>query len=640
MYTHYFGFKERPFKLVPNPDYLYLSHSHEEALAHLTYAVTEGDGFLTITGEVGTGKTTLCRSFIDKLDQQTVVAYIFNPKLDAVQLLKAINDEFEIPSDFDNTKDLIDVLNRFLIEKKQGGKQVVLLIDEAQNLTVDVLEQLRLLSNLETTREKLLQIILVGQPELFELLDSYELRQLAQRVTLRRHLMPLNEKEVKEYIAHRLNLASQKSQVKFTKGAIRTVNAFSNGIPRLINIVCDRALLTAYGLNQKKITSAIVKSAIRELNVSGSAEIPNIFFTYRTPLLLSFLLVSVILLGIFHPSDLFNLKPLIFSTKTISINAPTQAKPLSPKSMVSATNPATYDMRAETVSPPIDIAPSLQLENNSESITNSEKNKPEVDLKQSVIEMSSLNMEKPLGVTNPIPNKKATKPLTFKDYVESIDIQTSRETSIQVILDVWALPHILNMEPDQILDDNKFFLLAAQQNGLSASTIKDNFRLAKRLNLPFVLEIYWPEKLAQVYLAVYKIDPEPSDKNPVLHSQKSQDKLYLKVGPKDDGIIIEEAELVPFLGENTFVFWKNFYGYTGVIPTSTSENSIITLKLHLREMGFPEIDITPYYDQNTRNIVRDFQKKYQIADDGLVGPITKIVLYNETPSLPIPHILN
>ena len=628
MYTHYFGFKERPFKLVPNPDYLYLSHSHEEALAHLMYAVTEGDGFLTITGEVGTGKTTLCRSFIDKLDHQTVVAYIFNPKLDAVQLLKAINDEFEIQSDYDNTKDLIDALNRFLIEKRQEGKQVVLLIDEAQNLTVNVLEQLRLLSNLETTREKLLQIILVGQPELIELLDSHELRQLAQRITLRRHLMPLNEREVKEYIAHRLNLASQKSQVKFTNNAVRTVNGFSNGIPRLINILCDRALLTAYGLNRKKITAAIVKSAIRELNVSGSIMVPTFFSTYRLPLLLSFLLLSLILLGIFHPNDIFNLRPLMSSTKTVSINMPLKAKPISKAPAPPSLPPENSDVLAETVSPPIDIAPSLQLENHSESPKNTENPMLNALSKKEPVETALPDPETapsapPLASTKPV-----TRPLNFKDYIESIDIAASRETAIQVILDLWALPHTLNMEPDQILDDNKFFLLAAQQNGLSVSTIKDNLALAKRLNVPFILEIYWPEKLTQVYLAVHKIDPAPNDK------------LYLKASPEDNGIFIDEGELSSFLGENAFVFWKNFYGYTGVIPTSTSENSIITLKLHIREMGFPEMDITPYYDKNTRDIVRTFQKKYHIAEDGLVGPITKVVLYNETPSLPIPHLLN
>ena len=184
MYKNFFGLREKPFKLVPNPVYLFLSRSHEEALAHLNYALTQGDGFVLITGEVGTGKTTLCRAFLDDLKENTEAAYVFNPKLDSLQLLKAINDEFGIDSDADNTKDLIDVLNVFLMRKKAAGCNVILLVDEAQNLSKPVLEQLRLLSNLETNTHKLIQIILVGQPELAEMLETYELRQLGQRITL------------------------------------------------------------------------------------------------------------------------------------------------------------------------------------------------------------------------------------------------------------------------------------------------------------------------------------------------------------------------------------------------------------------------------------------------------------------------
>ena len=173
MYENFFGFKERPFKLVPNPAYLFLSKSHEEVLAHLTYSVIQGDGFMEITGEVGTGKTTLCRAFLENLDNNTKAAYIFNPNLTSVQLLKTINNEFGINADADNTKDLIDTLNSFLIMQKTQGKNTILLIDEAQNLTKEVLEQLRLLSNLETAKHKLLHIILVGQTELKKKLNSF-----------------------------------------------------------------------------------------------------------------------------------------------------------------------------------------------------------------------------------------------------------------------------------------------------------------------------------------------------------------------------------------------------------------------------------------------------------------------------------
>ena len=269
MYNNFFGFKERPFQLVPNPGYLFLSKSHEEAMAHLKYAISHGDGFVQITGEVGTGKTTLCRAFLEELDKDFEVAYVFNPQLNSIELLRTINDEFGIDSKADNAKDLIDTLNTFLMQKKAENKNALLLIDEAQNLGRDVLEQLRLLSNLETTSRKLLQIILVGQPELNKILDSYDMRQLRQRITLSWYLTPLSFKETLEYIRHRINIASQKAEDKFSNWAYRKIYKFSGGIPRLINIACDRALLTAFGYNKHKVSGWIAGNSIKELNTMG-----------------------------------------------------------------------------------------------------------------------------------------------------------------------------------------------------------------------------------------------------------------------------------------------------------------------------------------------------------------------------------
>jgi general secretion pathway protein A len=309
VYNNFFGFKERPFQLVPNPDYLFLSRSHEEAMAHLKYAINHGDGFVEITGEVGTGKTTLCRAFLDDLDKDTEVAYIFNPRLNAIELLKTINDEFGIPSNANNTKDLIDTLNTFLMEKKSQKKNALLLVDEAQNLGQDVLEQLRLLSNLETNTSKLLQIILVGQPELRNMLDSFELRQLRQRITLSWYLTPMTRKETREYIRHRVNIASKKDEDKFTEMAYRKIYNYSGGIPRLINIVCDRTFLTAFGLNKDKVTGSIAVNAIKELKARGGE--PHPALSYRKMAvaflgLLCLLLIAALLFkfpGFFHSAE-------------------------------------------------------------------------------------------------------------------------------------------------------------------------------------------------------------------------------------------------------------------------------------------------------------------------------------------------
>ena len=312
MYENFFGFKERPFKLVPNPAYLFLSKSHEEVLAHLTYSVIQGDGFMEITGEVGTGKTTLCRAFLENLDNNTKAAYIFNPNLTSVQLLKTINNEFGINADADNTKDLIDTLNSFLIMQKTQGKNTILLIDEAQNLTKEVLEQLRLLSNLETAKHKLLHIILVGQPELKKKLNSFELRQLAQRISLSCRIIPLNYKEVIEYIEHRIKVASQKPGVKFSHAAYRSIYKYSRGVPRLINIVCDRALLTAFGLDQQTIKGKTIKASIRELTARGEIE-KNGLKKRRIIVLFFSIFCLISLMFIIYPPRFFNVNTIFNS---------------------------------------------------------------------------------------------------------------------------------------------------------------------------------------------------------------------------------------------------------------------------------------------------------------------------------------
>ena len=273
MYEPFYGFEEKPFKLTPDPAFLFLSAAHEEAWAHLKYAISQDEGFMVITGEVGTGKTTLCRSFMEQLDDTTHVAYIFNPKMDARQLLQAVNDEWGLVSTSSDTiKTLMDRLNTFLLERKIANKNVLLLIDEAQNLSVDILEQLRLLSNLETTKEKLLLIVLVGQPELVTVLESHELRQLTQRISLSCRLLPLDLSETSAYIASRCSVAAKKSIMPFSGTAVRMIHQYSGGIPRLINIACDRALLVGFNEEEPRITPGIVRKALGEVSALKSGK--------------------------------------------------------------------------------------------------------------------------------------------------------------------------------------------------------------------------------------------------------------------------------------------------------------------------------------------------------------------------------
>ena len=279
MYTGFYGLREKPFSLAPDPRYLFLSASHREALAHLLYGIEEGEGFIEVIGQVGTGKTTLCRTLLGRIGQDAEIAYIFNPSPSEIELLSAINREFGLPTAVRTRTDLLESLNQFLLEKNASGRRVLLVIDEAQNLDPSVLEQVRLLSNLETDRAKLLQIVLIGQPELEENLARSDLRQLRQRITVRWNLRPLSRAEVGEYLEHRLRVAGSADPQIFTPGAVRVLTRISRGVPRLINAVADRALLAGYTEGSRQVDARLVRRAARELpatELSGFRELTGL----------------------------------------------------------------------------------------------------------------------------------------------------------------------------------------------------------------------------------------------------------------------------------------------------------------------------------------------------------------------------
>lgn len=265
MYAEYFGFRELPFNVTSDPNFLYLSKNHKEAISHMLYGIKEKKGFIEITGEIGTGKTTLCRALLRELPDCTNTAFILNPILSSLQLLEAIVEDLGMRIKRHNRLSLIRQLNEYLLEQARLNHNTVLIVDEAQNLTESALEQIRLLSNLETEKEKLLQIILVGQPELRQKLSLPQLKQLRQRISVRYHLMPLSNDEVKEYILHRLKLAGFNKELCFAPESLESICAFSKGIPRLINILCDRSLLACYVSEKKMVDAQTTSQCINEL---------------------------------------------------------------------------------------------------------------------------------------------------------------------------------------------------------------------------------------------------------------------------------------------------------------------------------------------------------------------------------------
>ena len=264
MYDQFYGFREAPFNITPDPRFLFYSDRHREAFNHILFGIRERKGFIQVTGEVGAGKTTLCRAVLETLGPSYVTALILNPCMTSAQLLRTVLTELGIPPQ-DDRVECLEALNRFLLDQLSAGKDVVLFIDEAQDLGAELLEEIRLLSNLETDQRKLLQIVLLGQPELRDKLNDRSLRQLRQRITVRYHLTPLSRLEVARYIQHRLQVVGANGRPAFTPWAIRSVFRYSGGIPRLVNAVCDKALLAGFVDGTDLLTWKQVRRAIREL---------------------------------------------------------------------------------------------------------------------------------------------------------------------------------------------------------------------------------------------------------------------------------------------------------------------------------------------------------------------------------------
>ncbi|MBW2370598.1 MAG: AAA family ATPase, partial [Deltaproteobacteria bacterium] len=494
MYENFFGFKERPFQLVPNPAYLFLSRSHEEALAHLTYATHQGDGFVAITGEVGTGKTTLCRAFIESLDEETEVAYIFNPKLTAHELLESICDEFGIQVSAETIKDLLDALNRFLMDQKALGKQVLLVIDEAQNLTQEVLEQVRLLSNLETSTEKLLQIVLVGQPEMAEKLEAYELRQLGQRISLSCHLSPLTFKESMEYIRHRVRIAARNAGVPFSRNAFRKIFTYSKGIPRLIHIVCDRALLTAYGLNTHRINGRITAAAIRELATQGDAKRLRRMEIIKISLL-TILIGGLIVLFFVKPSEL-GIERVLNSVKSFKI----------PKTEITKA-PASPD--TPQLGPQKPDQPKPDQPKSESGKVQSKKTAPKPPKPDAVTALDS----RPSALGHQPPTDEPARAQLNRPQTVSLahalahcDSTGSMRTSLANAIAMWGKSEPLQQHEKYLIDEKTFFTLTARKNGFLMERFSGSLEILFELDLPTIMGFHMPNEASLRYFTLQQIN--------------------------------------------------------------------------------------------------------------------------------------
>ncbi len=576
-YTSFFGLKENPFVLTPDPKYLYLGHKHREVLSHLIYGIKEDKGFMVVVGEVGTGKTTLCRAFINQLlKQQMEVGLIYNPDMTDLELLKAINREFKLPSAFDSKGILIDILNEFLLKANGEGRKVVLIIDEAQNLQPAVMEQIRLISNIETETGKLIQIILVGQPELENILEKKEMRQLDQRVVVRGLLGPLELIETLNYIHHRLKIATIAATTQtatFSDGACRAIHKLSGGIPRLINILADRSLLVAYAQERRKISKATVKSAYRDLESSRYRSKSKPFsLRWQTAFIFSFLILT--LLAWQSQGALKDLLEQYFWES----EKPQYAQ-------------------ARIVVPPRVILPEPVLQ---KKITDQPVTLPEPDLQKQVMDQL---------VTLPEPKlekKIKDQPEQIAERFFSSMERWSREENWQFvlgsILDLWGedISGHPAVAPGSMPGDT----------GLNLMGVYGNITLFRIFNYPAILELKRPGHNQGIYAVLKKL---------------SKGKAMM-IGEKEEAIPLET--LNDWWYGHGYVLWKDFENHPRVIYPGTSSPAVTWLQQNLKHLQLFDGRVSGFYDLMTKEAVKRLQREHNLLVDGIAGPQTKMMLYS------------
>lgn len=583
MYNEYFGFKEAPFAIAPDPRYLYMTAQHREALAHLVYGLNSEGGCILLTGEVGTGKTTICRCLLDQIPDQANVALVLNPKVSEIELLETICDELHIsyPGSDNSVKTYTDRIYQYLIESHRNNEKTVLIIDEAQNLDSTVLEQLRLLTNLETNQRKLLQIIILGQPELLEILARNEMRQLAQRITARFHLQPLTCHEVKAYVSHRLAVAGQNIQL-FPENSIKRLYKLSNGIPRLINIICDRALLGAYVENQYSVSPRILKKAATEV----FGELKNVEKLHRKkrwifPLAVTSAVIVFVIAAVLY---------------RVTIDDPLFKKPVQAKLPVTSDN----DTSALSQSTPSGDEP---------------EQKPDKASSADFVNNGTTANSKAL-VTE-IGNKPGTT--STQNNTDNVSTQNTETVVIDKILNsasnhASAYQQLFNAW--QISYDEKSGTTACKQAttfSLNCLHKKGNLNNLKVHNRPAVLPLV-NSKGESRYVTITTIEGDSA----IVYSNNTPYRITL-------------AELDRHWYGQFILLWEKPRSYvSAILPGDTGKIiSWLNTKLNVIYNSLPDTTITTYNDDMVEK-VKSFQAEHGLTADGIVGPVTIIHLNTQS----------
>lgn len=605
MYEAFYRLGAPPFRLTPDPRYLYLSAPHREALGHLLFGIRDGSGFVAVTGEIGTGKTTLLRSLLRDLEPNTVVAYIFNPALSDLELLQSINSELGLPATSTSKKELTDELNRFLMVQKLGAGRVVIIVDEAQNLAPRTLEQLRLLSNLETETEKLLQIVLVGQPELRTMLGRPELEQLNQRITVRWHLAPLDRPATAEYVRHRLRVAgSAPAAALFSARALALLYRHSGGVPRLINIAAHRALLVGFTRERRAIGVRTMRQAIREIARDDAALRPGrallrpLFGTAVAAVALA-VAAALALRPPWHAPRSENAAPDVPASVGDVSPAPADDSSAGDGAPVGA-----HDAPARALAKP----PADSASGTSPTRPSSAGEPASPSAVQPVTAATSIA---PSGAMASLPPASATvSPPDPAAFWAALATGGHRGAAVTATTDLLAVWGTAALRPEEAARANLDLEAIAARRGLRYLPVSGTLERLRLLDLPAILELSVPQSRQRRFAVLTAL---------------GDGRVRLRCGGVETTLTTEEIADA-WLGE-AHLFWRDFESLSPYLAPGSIGDEVTRLQHMLARIGEYHGALSQSYDQATAEAIARFQRSRRLVADGIVGPLTKIALY-------------
>lgn len=651
MYTAFYGLREKPFALSPDPRFLYLAGSHREALAHLLYGIEQGEGFISVTGEVGTGKTTLCRTLLERLDGDTELAFLFNPSRTALELLQSICAEFGLPAEGLARRAMMHQLNTFLLEQKRRGKRVLLIIDEAQTLSEDTLEQVRLLSNLETSREKLIQILLLGQPELDRKLDERGLRQLRQRISVRGKLDPLSPVETRAYVRHRLSVAAGEPKDLFSGAALKEVHRRTGGIPRLVNQLCDRALLAGYAARAAQIGPRLVREAAREIPDARRGRerrearptgggVTSFFRPWMFVLLALALVGGALFAGLQVGRSGFAQPMMAALAKNDGEREAGPGEGALPAVAAAAPAPseiAVFDPEGRLVSQPSGArAAGAPAEDASPTVVDLIGYLPG-GVRDQLIDPESLAraeaaIRNGLSGAAASPAEAALSPGLLPQLVERRVATAALAETHEVLLGRFGRA-VVSLEV--ALRDPNTLQRAFEARGLSATPFEGgSLDLLRRLDHPFAIPL-----APDVDRATDATPRAASDRQRWLAVVGFEGDRARVAGLLPGQVVtVGLDELEAHWLETGIVVWESFEPVPPVLASDDEGQGVRWLQRGLAELRFYEGLPTSRYDAATAAAVRRFQADRGLVVDGIAGPLTQIALYASMGRYPVPRL--